>query len=167
MHPSAQAIYHGTHTVPSTTSTSTSTGFYLGLKANRWLQLYSWSAVNTGSDGKRKDVLGDIDFAKELIMGLEPVEFQWKDSDHIRSHMGFIAQDAAKVGKSLGKDLSFYEASYIDESKGDYHGEEVSDEELSWGMMYDELIAPLVKVVQMQQKEIDQLKQEVQNLKNK
>ena len=151
-------IRMGTHTIPRDTSTSTSTGFYLGLTAYRWRQLYCWSAPNTGSDGKRKDVLGEIDFAKELIMGLEPVEFQWKDSGHIRSHMGFIAQDAAKVGKMLGKDLSFYEANYIDESKGDYHGEEVSDEELSWGMMYDELIAPLVKVVQMQQKEIDQLK---------
>ena len=159
-------IYMGTHTQPGEGSTSTSTGFYLGLSAYRWRQLYCWSAPNTGSDGKRKDVLGDIDFAKELIMGLEPVEFQWKDSDHIRSHMGFIAQDAAKVGKALGKNLSFYEAHYIDDSKDDYHGEEVSDEELSWGMMYDELIAPLVKVVQMQQKEIDQLKIELKHIED-
>lgn len=157
-------ITMGTHTQPGETSTSTSTGFYLGLSAYRWRQLYCWSAPNTGSDGKRKDVLGNIDFAKELIMGLEPVEFQWKGSDHIRSHMGFIAQDAAKIGKALGKDLSFCEAHYIDESKGDYHGEEVSDEELSWGMMYDELIAPLVKVVQIQQKEIDQLKIELKHI---
>lgn len=160
----ADRIRMGTHTIPRDTSTSTSTGFYLGLKDYRWRQLYCWSAPNTGSDGKRKDVLGDIDFAKELIMGLEPVEFQWKDSDHIRSHMGFIAQDAAKVGKALGKNLSFYEANYIDESKGDYHGEEVDDKELSWGMMYEELIAPLVKVVQQQQKEIDQLKIELKHI---
>ena len=156
-------IYMSTHTQPSEGSTSTSTGFYLGLSAYRWRQLYCWSAPNTGSDGKRKDVIGNIDFAKDLIMGLKPVEFQWKDSDHKRSHMGFIAQDAAKVSKLLGKDLSFYEAHYIDESKGDYHGEDAPDEELSWGMMYDELIAPLVKVVQMQQKEIDQLKIELKH----
>lgn len=150
---------------PSTTSTSTSTGFYLGWTQHRWRQLYAYSAENVVSDRKHKDVIGNIDFAKDLIMGLKPVEFQWKDSDHKRSHMGLIAQDSAEVAKELGKDLSFYEAQYIDGS--DYHGEETDDANLNWGMMYTELIAPLIKVVQEQQHEIDELKERIEALERK
>jgi hypothetical protein len=154
--------YTGNNFGPWVTSTSTSTGYYLGWSQKRWRQLYAYSAENVVSDRKHKDVIGDIDFAKELKMGLEPVAFQWKDSDHKRSHMGFIAQDSAEVAKAIGKDLSFYEAHYQDGS--DYHGEDADDKDLSWGMMYSELIAPLVKVVQQQQKEIDELKSIVSKL---
>ena len=123
---------------------------------------YSYSAVNTSSDRKYKDVVSNLDFAKELIMNLEPVEFQWKDSDHKRSHMGLIAQDAAEVGKSLGKNLSFYEAQYIDGTP--YNGEETNDEYLEWGIMYSELIAPLIKVVQEQERKINELEMRIEAL---
>jgi hypothetical protein len=78
--------------------------------------------------------------------------------------MGFIAQDAAEIGKKLNKDLSFYEAHYKDGSN--YYGEEAEDENLEWSMMYTELIAPLVKVVQEQQKQIDELELKVKLLEN-
>lgn len=151
------------HLGPQVTSTDGSDGYFLGWSTHRWRSVLTYNAPNYVSDRKHKDIIGDLDFAKELIMGLKPVEFQWKNSDrHKRSHMGLIAQDAFKLCKDIGKDLSFYEAHYKDGS--DYHGEEVDDENLDWGMMYDELIAPLIKVVQQQQKEIDELKSIVAEL---
>lgn len=162
---SADYVYFTTHTVPHVTSTSTSTGFYLGVSANRWRQLYSYSAVNTASDGKNKDVISNLDFAKDLIMNLKPVEFQWKDSDHKRSHMGLIAQEAAKVGKTINKNLSFYEAQYIDGTN--YNGEDTDDNNLQWGIMYTELIAPIIKVIQEQEVEIQSLKQRIEVLEER
>ena len=149
--------YTGIHLNPGTTSTSTSTGFYLGLDAHRWRQLYSYSAPNVKSDKKDKDIVGDLEYAKEFIMGLKPIEFQWKGSDHKRIHMGFIAQDVAEAGKKLDKDLSVYEAHYKDREDDYYGGEETDDEKLSWSMMYEELIAPMVKVIQNQEERIAKL----------
>ena len=131
---------------------------YLGEDTHRWKKVYSASADDTSSDRKIKDNIKSIEYAKDFIMNLKPVEFQMKDSDHRRTHMGFIAQDVAEVGKILNKNLSVYSAYYIDETKGEYLGESVPDEELSWGIAYTEIIAPLVKVVQEQQIEINKLK---------
>lgn len=150
---------------PATPSTSTSNGYYLGDSNNKWRAVYASNGTIQTSDKKYKDVIGNIDFAKNLIMGLEPVEYQWKESNHKRTHMGLIAQDSAEVAKSLGKDLSFYEAQYIDDS--DYHGEETDDTNLMWSMKYDELIAPLIKVVQEQQSEIDELRQRIEALEGR
>ena len=159
--------YTGTHLSPGTTSTSTSTGFYLGLDAYRWRQLYSYSAPNVKSDKKDKDIVGDLEYAKEFIMGLKPIEFQWKGSDHKRIHMGFIAQDVAEAGKKLDKDLSVYEAHYKDREDDYYGGEETDDEKLSWSMMYEELIAPMVKVIQNQEERIAKLETLVEQLLDK
>lgn len=159
--------YAGIHFSPGTTSTSTSTGFYLGLDQHRWRQLYSYSAPNIKSDRKDKDVVGNLDYAKEFIMSLKPIEFQWKDSDHKRIHMGFIAQDVAEVGKKLDKDLSVYEAHYKDREDDYYDGDEVNDDILSWSMMYSELIAPMVKVIQDQEERISKLETVVEKLLDK
>lgn len=132
-----------------------------------WTRFYANTAEWVKSDRKAKDVLGDLDFSKDLIMGLNPVQFMLKDSDHRRIHMGFIAQEADAVAKRLDKNLSFIIADYIDEEKGEYLGEEVDDEELTWGLSYTELIAPTIKVVQDQQKEIDMLKAEVEELRRR
>jgi len=107
---------NGKHTVVFETRSSDAYGCfrmarnddcYLGNSSYRWRTLYSVNAVNTGSDRKMKDVTGSIDFAKELIMGLEPVDFMMKNGDHRRKRMGFIAQDAAALCKDIGENLSF------------------------------------------------------------
>lgn len=132
----------------------TNKGSDCGKNSKRWDVVYCVS-TNTSSDKKAKDSISPIDYANEFIMGLEPIEFQFKDSDHKRYHMGFIAQDVAKVGKDIGKDLSLYSAEYTDGKK--YYGEDVDDKKLSWGLTYTEFIPPLVKVVQEQQRRITEL----------
>lgn len=135
----------------------------LGSPNYHWTVVYADTGSINTSDRKKKDVLGDIDFAEDFIMSLEPIQYQWKASDHRRIHMGFIAQDVAKASRALGKDLSVYDARYKgdDEEGQKYFGEEVDDEKLNWGMSYAELIAPLVKVVQTQNKRIAELEKRV------
>lgn len=157
----------GDRVCPGRNSTNGTNGLYLGDSSDRWNRYYGYTADNISSDRKIKDNIKDIDFANDLIMGLEPVEYHLKDSDHRRKHMGFIAQDVAEVCKGIGENLSVYSANYIDETKGEYHGEDVDDSELSWGIAYTELIAPIVKVVQDQHNEIKELKDEIKELKEK
>lgn len=143
---------------------------YCGNSSHRWKIVYAVNGSINTSDRKDKDVLGEISFAKDLIMSLEPVQFMWKDGDHRRKRMGFIAQDVSDTCKKLGENLAFVYASYGHEGEDNeqlYLGEKVDDRLLKWGISYDQLIAPIVKVVQDQQREIEQLKQDIQELKNK
>jgi hypothetical protein len=139
--------------------------YLLGDSDYRWKTIYCVD-VNSTSDRKDKDILGDIDFASDFIMSLSPQKYMWKNGDHRRTRMGFIAQDVAKVCKNIGENLSVVSASYNSSTnKKEYFGEDVDDSLLTWGLKYDELIAPMVAVMQKQQKEIDELKKEIALLK--
>ena len=113
------------------------------------------------SDAKMKDIIGDIGFAKDFIMNLEPKTYMWKMGDHRRTRMGFVAQDVARICKDMNRNLAVVTASYKGEVDGAYYGEETDDTKLTWGITYDEIIAPLVKVVQDQQREIEILKERI------
>lgn len=144
----------------------------LGTSSYRWKKVYAASSSISTSDRKEKDVLGNIDFAYDLIMSLQPIHYMWKKGDHNRTWMGFIAQDIAKWCNERNLNLGLYTASYKDEEEDDghhdgYHGEEVDDNLLNWGLAYEELIAPLIKVVQDQQKNIDNLKRRLSQLEQK
>ncbi len=47
-----------------------------------------------------------------------------------------------------------------------YNGEDIDDKELVWGLNYTEFIAPIVLMMQHQQKKIDDLENQVQELKD-
>ena len=137
-----------------------------GTTTNRWWKIYTYG-VDTGSDRKLKDITGDISFAKDLIMSLNPVEFMWKNGDHRRTRMGFIAQEVAEWAKSHNLNLSVYSASFKDDDDMTaYYGEDIDDEQLIWSMEYEQLIAPVVKVIQEQQHTIDNLTQRIEALES-
>ena len=104
------------------------------------------------SDRRLKQDIKDIDseFAKQLILGVSPKEFRYKNSpDNLL--FGVIAQDVKKVTDEfdLGQNRLCYS---MDES----------------GMLfveYRQFIAPMIKVIQDQQTQIDELKQELAELK--
>ena len=138
-----------------------------GTTASRWWKIYTYG-VDTGSDRKLKDITGNISFAKDLIMSLNPVEFMWKNGDHRRTRMGFIAQEVAEWAKSHNLNLSVYSASFKDDDDMTaYYGEDVDDEKLIWSMEYEQLIAPAIKVIQEQQHIIDDLTQRIEALERK
>lgn len=143
----------------------------LGTSSYRWKKVYAKSSSISTSDRKEKDILGDIDFAYDLIMSLKPIHYMWKKGDRNRTWMGFIAQDIAKWAKNKDLNLGLYTASYKDEEENpahrEYHGEIVDDKLLNWGLAYSELIAPLVQVVQDQQKTIKDLSDRISQLEQK
>lgn len=142
----------------------------LGSSSRRWNNVYC-VATNTSSDRKRKDVLGDISCAKDLLLGLEPVEFTLKDDAGKRPRWGFIAQDVYALAKELGlENAGLYSAGYSvpgkeedgsdDEEHTNIPDEEIEamdDADLDWGLDYIQLIAPMVKVIQEQERRIEEL----------
>lgn len=137
---------------------------------------YKWSAVyatNTSiqSDRKHKKNVEHIKKAFKFIMGLEPVQYLMKQGESGRIHYGFIAQDVNALAKSLGENIALAKASHVTyDKKGNpidnhYDGSaDVPDTELEWSLDYNEFIAPLIAVVQKQQKEIIELKNRIAKL---
>lgn len=93
---------------------------------------------------------------EQLIMGLTAVEYDFINGDSHRKHMGFIAQDVRDTALATVGDLSLFSASVIGDDHAEY-SEELPDEQLQWYLSYEELIAPLVAMVQHQQRRIEQL----------
>lgn len=139
----------------------------LGVGTHRWGQIYSSASTISTSDRNMKHDIADIptDFAKNIVMGLKPVSYKFDDGTSNRTHHGFIAQDIAELLQSLDIDSQDY-AAYIKwqktelvENKETHQLEDIDvPGEYEYGLRYEELIAPLVKVVQFQQQEIDTLK---------
>lgn len=139
-------------------------GAYLGTSNCRWSTVYSTSGSVSTSDMKQKDVINDYDFkARDFIMGLKPIAYRLnaKGANGKRIHMGFGAQPVYKLINNLELgDLSLVEAWKIRENSDieePYYGEKMDDKYLRWGMKYEELLAPLVALVQEQQIKIEKL----------
>ena len=98
-------------------------------------------------------------------MSISPKCFMWKNGDQRRKRMGFVAQDIAKICRAMNQNLSLTTATYKDDDKKEYFGEDVDDNLLRWGMSYEQLIAPIVSVIQSQNKKIEQLREEIERLK--
>lgn len=139
---------------------------YLGTASYRWNTGFFTNTI-TQSDLKDKENIAPVTNAQDFIMGLKPISYTLKDGDGKRTHMGFGAQDVAKLAQECQMgNLALYQASVV-EDNGDesYYRNNVPDEKLSWGLNYHEFLAPIVATIQEQQHQIDKLKQEIETLK--
>ena len=101
----------------------------------------STTAYNTSSDARLKNILGEAK-GLEIITKLKPVNFEWKESSEISD--GLIAQEVQEfVPNAVTKSDTGY---YL--------------------MDYSKLVTPLIKATQEQQSQIEELKKEIETLKN-
>jgi hypothetical protein len=139
----------------------------IGSAATYWKNIYvgtiyrsSESSLSTSDRKKKKDFVpigADFD-AKSFLMALKPTAYKFKDGSE-RTHMGFIAQDVAEAAKETVGDVAAYIAHRKDIKNDDENRafENISDENKEWYLDYQEFIAPLVAVVQEQEKRIETL----------
>lgn len=134
----------------------------LGNGAHRWATIYAVTgSINTSDKNEKKDIQQlDEQYSKDIIMGLKPVSYKFIKNDSNRTHNGFIAQDIEELLANLG--LTTQDFAAVCKWQKVHCEDGVNDTpiegEYSYGLRYEELIAPLVKVVQFQQQEIDTLK---------
>ena len=108
--------------------------------------VYTASAIQTNSDRNLKENINNTKLGLDFIKNLRPVDYNYNDSD-IQRH-GFIAQEVAENEDFGGVSIN---------AKG--------TEEETYTMAYTELIAPMVKAIQDQQAIIEDLRKEVEELK--
>ena len=164
----------------------------LGNGSHRWAVIYSKTGSINTSDRNEKNTIADIDpeQAEKLIMGLKPSTFKFNDGTSGRTHWGLISQDIEELLPQIGmSDLDF--AGFIKTPKTEDYYEDVpevvTDEETGeektvtrkelktrtvegeyvYALRYSEFIAPLICMVQKQQKQIENLERRLSALENK
>lgn len=164
----------------------------LGNGSHKWSTIYSTSGTISTSDKNEKNTIIDIEpeQAEKLVMGLKPVTYKFNDGTSGRTHWGMISQDIEELLPQIGmSDLDF--AGFIKSPKTeDYYEdvpETVTDEETGeektvtrkelktrivegeyiYSLRYDEFIAPLICMVQRQQKQIEDLERRLSALESK
>lgn len=164
----------------------------LGNGSHRWAVVYAKTGSINTSDRNEKNTIADIDpeQAEKLIMGLKPSTFKFNDGTSGRTHWGLISQDIEELLPQIGmSDLDF--AGFIKTPKTEDYYEDVpevvTDEETGeektvtrkelktrviegeyvYALRYSEFIAPLICMVQKQQKQIENLERRLSALESK
>lgn len=150
----------------------------LGSSSSKWSSVYAVNGTIQTSDKNKKNTIKHLtaEKAEALIYGLKPSTYKMNEGTSGRTHWGLISQDVEELMSQLGMDnLDF--AGFIKSPKKvikyeDENGnklkkpiEETVEGEYDYSLRYDEFIAPLIKVVQEQQREIDSLKKEIDEIK--
>ena len=165
---------------------------YLGVANQKWRAVFAQNGTIQTSDRNAKHDITDLDPEKitAFIMGLKPSSYVFNDADSGRTHWGLISQDIEELFPQLGM-TSMDFAGFIKPPKTeDYYEdvpETVTDEETGeektvtrkelktrtvegeyiYSLRYDEFIAPLICMVQKQQKQIENLERHLSALENK
>ena len=149
----------------------------LGTTGRRWGQIFSTNAaINTSDRNEKKDIKELDEFARTLIMSLKPCSYKFINGKSGRTHYGMIAQDIEESLDKLGitaMDLaafckdSKYTEEVVDKDTENEHVECTPIEgEYTYGLRYEEFIAPLIKTVQLQDNKINELESTVESMKS-
>lgn len=119
----------------------------------QYIDVITWDVIQAGinaSDKRLKKNIKDLDsnFVKRLILGIKPKRFKYKKNKNLPQELqfGVIAQDVKAIEEECG---------ISEDNRLCY----VQDD----GMLavdYKQLIAPIIKMIQIQQEEINKLKGE-------
>ena len=102
------------------------------------------------SDKVWKTNIATSSLGLSFINSLLPVQYTRKNDEKAKLEYGFIAQDLEKALITAG---------------ATNNGIISRDDEGKMGVRYNDLLAPMVKAIQEQQKMIDELKKEIEMLK--
>lgn len=139
--------------------------------------MYSDNGYGGPSDKKLKNHIKDLTIDKTFLkffMNIKPVEFTYKNKDIYgnRKHIGLYAQDLFQNEENTIGDFVSCEAisnqKNLLKDKEDrikILNNEISDEDIDWSLDYSRLVTPTIAIVQYQQKEIESLKKEINELK--
>jgi len=97
-------------------------------------------AFTAASDQRFKKDIKGLTAGLDFVMKLKPVSYQMKNLSDTRTNWGFLAQDIERIVGSENAILTIGE-----------------DKDRTLGLRYTDFVAPLVKAMQEQQKEIEDL----------
>lgn len=166
-------VYNGTSDsyAPYFGGTWTSNGagiVNLGAPNYKFKDIYASNAAIQTSDKRLKTDISPLktELITEFILGLNPVSYKMLNGDSGRIHYGLIAQDVENLMDEIGMESTDF-AGLIKSPMQESKGEDKPDFEFIYGLRYEEFIAPIIKMLQMQQNEIESLRHSIEEIKLK
>lgn len=148
-----------------------------GAAAQRWSVVYAATGTINTSDETTKSEITETPLGLDFVLALKPI--RWKFNDGARMHDGLGAEQVREALDAVGVEDA---ALYIDPAIGakaagkpkkkDFEDNEAyktaletwkADAEAPKGLRYSEFIGPLVKAIQEQQEQIEELKAALKN----
>jgi trimeric autotransporter adhesin len=121
--------------------------FYtLGSNTFRWKEIWTNAGTINTSDARLKTNITTLPYGLQQVLQMKPVQYNWKTNPTADLQIGFLAQDIKEI----------IPEAVVTPTNG-----------APMGMKYTELIPVLVKAIQEQQKQIDDLKKENAAIKSK
>lgn len=164
---------------------------HCGNASHRWRDIYCRNGAIQTSDRNEKNTIEPLDeeLAKNFIMGIKPSTYKFNNSDSGRTHWGMISQDIEELLSKINL-TSMDFAGFIKSPKTEDYYEDVTktvindngeeettiekelkvrtiENEYIYSLRYEEFIAPLICMVQKQQRQIDDLERRLSALENK
>lgn len=136
---------------------ATNNGRSLGNSSKRWNTVFATNGTINTSDRRDKEGIQHINYGLQEVLNLQPVSFKWRDRPEQGTKLGLIAQDLQKVIPEVVLDHEWIQ----DEETQNWEKQEAE----RLGVFYSDLIPVLIKAIQEQQDQIEDLKKEIQNLK--
>ena len=137
-----------------------------GTSGSRWTAIYAAKGTIQTSDKNEKENINDIDERYEkMFMQLRPVTYRWKNiyshENHDRLHCGLIAQEVYEA--LINNGLSMETFAVV--GKDDLNTPTPDGRTERWNMNYSELHGLEIHMIQKMFKEIEELKETINELK--
>ncbi len=149
----------------------------LGSASGRFKKLYCTSATDISSDIRLKRSIMPVEGCVERLYGkLKPCSWISVSGDSGRRHYGFIAQEVESAMKAAH--IGYEDFAFLQKAPLDKNGEEIDpstirdyerDERIydySYSLAYTEMIAVNTHMIQKLQKENEELRKEIEDIKS-
>ncbi len=127
----------------------------IGSIFNRWEDIYATNGTIQTSDRRSKKDITNLDYGLEEVMAIRPVTFRWKDKPQEKKKIGVIAQQVQPILSEVVKTHDWKRTE-------DGQLKKVKNERL--GVYYADMIPVLIKAIQEQQSQIENLKKQKEEL---
>ena len=152
----------------------------LGTSDKRLDDIYATSGTVNTSDRNEKNTIVDTDLGLSFVNKLKPVSYKFNNKT--RTHYGLIAQDVETLLSDISKPTTDFAGFIKTENPDEVYnkldkedgkipeGKDIGDVKkaafTSYGLRYNEFIAPLIKAVQELSAEVETLKTKVSTLES-
>ncbi len=120
----------------------------LGSAVNRWKDVWASNGTIQTSDARTKNTVRNSVYGLDAVLGLRPVTFYWNDNREQGRKVGLIAQEVQEVVSEVVYDKTI---------RIDAEGNKTVTPTALLGLNYAELVPVLIKAIQEQQTQIDEL----------
>lgn len=126
--------------------------------------VYTPDGTVSKSDARQKTNICSLDInAEHFILSLNPVKYKLKNGTSGRYHYGFIAQEVEKnMNKTIGDAGIITKSPISIETDENFKFVDLNDDStFTYGLRYEEFIAPIVLLLQKQHKKITELENRI------